>query len=442
VTIGEKDMRQLPPDKGPWGKPSSGASPQVRSGPTGHALGFSTRLMMCELTVVPDGDEFIAGDPWRGQFVAMPEIGVRAIEQIAAGRTLGEVYEFVRSHTGEPLDVFEFADTLIELGFVCSVDGAPTGASPHQMRDGGRVGVWVARAARPLFSRYAWVLYGSLLAGCAAVLAFEPRYRPRPSDLFFLRGEPAESVAVVMAISFLLLGAHELSHWTAAQVEGIRARVTVSRRLYFFVLETDLTSVLALPRRRRFSPLLAGMAFDIVTLAALTGALLSCSAVWSRPTVVMRLISALIATRVAVLIFQSLVFLRTDLYAVLVAGTGCRNLTRVSQLLLGRRARSLSEAEAGELAAADPRDLRVASWYQWIWLGGMAASGWFLVAYSLPWTATVLRWTVFGITHRSPTTVAFWKGLLLPFCALAPRVLPVAVYVWETRARLRERGSG
>jgi hypothetical protein len=44
-----------------------------------------------ELSIVPDGEEFIVGDPANGVFLALPEVGVTAIEQLRSGSTVGEV---------------------------------------------------------------------------------------------------------------------------------------------------------------------------------------------------------------------------------------------------------------------------------------------------------------------------------------------------------------
>jgi hypothetical protein len=63
-------------------------------------------------------------------------------------------------------------------------------------------------------------------------------------------------------------------------------------------------------------------------------------------------------------------FLRADLYAVLVAATGCHNLWRAKILSLRRALKSLTLAQVGELATLHSRDVAVAAWFGWLWLVG------------------------------------------------------------------------
>ena len=90
-----------------------------------------------------------------------------------------------------------------------------------------------------------------------ALLTLSPGLFPRASDIFFL-DTPARSLAALTAIIYALAAAHEGCHWLAARAEGVGHAIAVSRRLYFLVFEIDLTRLWSLPRRRRYSALLAG----------------------------------------------------------------------------------------------------------------------------------------------------------------------------------------
>ncbi|MFK4035752.1 hypothetical protein ACI2LC_08140 [Nonomuraea wenchangensis] len=159
------------------------------------------------------------------------------------------------------------------------------------------------------------------------------------------------------------------------------------------VFETDLTQLWTLPRRQRYGPLLAGLAVDSVLLAALlTGRLLIDTGVWAAPGLVASLLAAWAFIKIMQMLWQSLVFLRTDLYAVLVNALGCRNLWRVKTLMLRRAFGRLTEEEAAEPADATDTDLRVGRWFRWVWLAGFASVvAWFCLLL-LPVFAEVLRW--------------------------------------------------
>jgi hypothetical protein len=373
----------------------------------------------------------------------MPEVGVVIIDALREGRSVPEAAERAREHAGEEIDVPEFVQTLIDLGFVAEIDGRRL-ADRRDVRGGdGRVGEWLVRVGRPLFSRWAWVLYGTLFACCVVAVAAVPRVRPRGPDLLFLRGDPLDSVAV-MAVASMLCGAgHEGAHWLAARVQGVPARVGISRRWYWLVLQTDMTGIWALPRRQRLSPLLAGLAFDTVRLAGLLAArIIADAGTWHPSRLLARLIMALIAATVVEMVFQFFIFLRADIYAVLITWLDCLNLTRVTQLSLRQtlpwpRTRD-RDGDRDELAQASPQDLRVARWYRWVYLGGIVFAGWAFVAFFGPNIITVARSTASELARTSPPHPYFWRTLVLGSLALAPVPLTILIFVRE-RARPASR---
>jgi molybdopterin/thiamine biosynthesis adenylyltransferase len=386
------------------------------------ALDGRTRLTLAELSVNPRGAEFMVGRPSHGGFVVVPPIAIAIIDAIRDGHELDRVGEIARQQAGQEVDVLDFAQTLLELGFVTHVNGVAIAAAPAQLTDGGRLGAWLARACRPLFSSFAWGVYALLFAACSAVMVSQPAYRPRPNALFFLR-DPLVSVAILSVVTLLQRAAHEGAHWVAARVENVPARITISRRLYVLVLETDLTSVWALPRRRRFGPLLAGMAFDTVLLALLLLAQITAHAGWWHATALeARLLSALVLVPLSGIVFQFFVFLRTDLYAVLAVGLGCLNLTEVNALRWRRLLGRLSDEEASVLAEADPRDLQVARWYGWLFGAGMVLASLYFVAYVIPWVLDIIRWASPHI-QLGPGDVGFWEALLFAIVAIAPTAI-------------------
>ena len=193
-----------------------------------------------------------------------------------------------------------------------------------------------------------------------------------------------------------------------------RARISVSRRLYFFALEIDLTGLWSLPRRRRYSALLAGMAFDAIVLFALLLARFGDEAGWwPLGDPVTRLCAALTFVQLFAIASQFFVFARTDVYAVLITATGCVNLFRVNQLLARRALRRLSSEQERELAEAHPRDLAIGRWFRWLYLLGLAAAAWFFVAYFAPATITLVLWIARTIGQAELGSVHFAEAVLV-----------------------------
>jgi putative peptide zinc metalloprotease protein len=416
---------------------TASADPVADEPATASRFDADTRLTLVELSVTPDDDEFIVGDRWQGDFVSLPAIAIVIIDAVRAGDALGEVAAIASSHAGEDVDVLDFAETLVELGFVSHINGVPVGGDRARLSDGGRLGQRLAKLAAPLFSGPAWLLYATLFAACSLVLIAVPAYRPHAKQLFFLHN-PLTSLAILSVIDSLIVASHELAHWLAARVQGVPAKITISRRLYLLVFQTDLSAMWALPRRQRFGPLLAGMAFHTVLLTALLTARASAHAgLWHPPALIAKLLPALVLLTVTGLAFQFFVFLRTDLYGVLTVGLGCRNLTRTNQLMIKRALHRLRPEEASELEQAHPQDVRIASHYRWLYLTGLALASWYFLEFVLPWTRTITDWITTAITHSTPTHLYFWESLALGTLALAPFVLPLLIAAREHLHRLR-----
>jgi putative peptide zinc metalloprotease protein len=410
---------------------------ELQAGAEGPATGRGAPVPLdvvptvCPLSIVPDGEEFLVGDPARSEYVLLPELGIRVIRLLQAGHTVGEA----AAEIGADVDVPDFVASLIELGFV-----SPTPA-PQAENDVARP---VHRAAqrirpglvRPLFGRVAWTLYAGCAALVMAIFATQPELVPRSGDIFFLPS-PLVSVACVTLLTFLLACIHECCHWAAARAEGLDARMTVSRRLYLLAFETDLSQLWSVPRHRRYSALLAGMAFDSVVLCgALLLQLSDAKGWWQLESGTTRLLAAIAFVELGAIVVQFCVFMRTDLYAVLITATGCVNLWRVNQLRLTSKLRRLSAEEWHELNTAHPQDLAVARWYVWLYAAGLALAIGFFFVYYLPATAHLVSWLAQVVLVAEVSTVEFWGALLFALIVLSPYALTLAV---TTREVVRHR---
>jgi hypothetical protein len=401
-------------------------------GVSAAALSDGSLLSLRELSVVPEGEEFVVGDAVTGVYVLLPKLGVRALGLLSSGCTVGEAW---RALDGD-VDVADFAESLIELGFAAvrdGDDGSDGVPSP--------VGLPAPRWLRGLFSRPAWIVYGACALGSVVALAVRPGLFPHASDMFFL-DTPARSLAALTAITYVLAAAHELSHWLAARAVGVRSRITLARRLYFLVLEIDLTGLWGLPRRRRYSALLAGMAFDAVVLLPLLTARLGGELGWWRlGDRADRTLAALAFVEVTAIMAQFWIFVRTDVYAVLITATGCVNLFHVNQLMLRRALRRATPDQQEELARAHPRDVAVARWFRWVYAAGLAAATGFFVAYFVPATARLVAWTVRSVAHAGAGSERFWEALVFGTLILSPTALTAAVVLRDLRGALVRRAA-
>jgi hypothetical protein len=240
----------------------------------------------------------------------------------------------------------------------------------------------------------------------------------------------------VTLLTYLLALMHEACHWAAARAEGLDARITIGRRLYFFVFETDLSQLWGLPARRRYSALLAGMAFDaIVACGALVAHAGAAGSWWHLAGGAIRFLSTLTLIELSGIAAQCYVFMRTDLYAVLITATGCVNLWRVNQLRLLAAVRRLSPDQRRELEQAHPRDLAVARWYAWIYVAGMALALAFFLAYFLPALLHLTLWLTGTLGSLRVRSAPFWGALLFTMVVLSPYLLTAAVALRDLISR-------
>jgi putative peptide zinc metalloprotease protein len=383
-------------------------------------------LRVRPLSVVEHGQDYLIGDAERGTFVVVPPIAVTVIELLRSGRPVAEVSAAAAASCGTDVDVADFAESLCELGLAELAEGPalPAAAPETAAQSGGPA----RRPWAPLVVGFpAWLLAGLALGGCIAGFAVRPGLWPSASDLFPL-ASPVLSVIALSVAMCALRGLHELCHWLAARAEGVKARVRVDRRLYVLVFETDLTGLWGLPRRRRYWPLLIGLGFDTVVLAAALALRLAAQAgLWDPAPGLAKMLAAVTLIQIVGIGLQFCVFVRTDIYAVLVAATGCSNLWAVTRLTLRRRIGLARPAHRAELEAAHPRDLAVARWYVWLYAAGTLLAAWFFVTYFVPATVRVVRWVAASVASADPHRGAFWEALGFGLFLLWPELLTLWV---------------
>ncbi|SCF10233.1 hypothetical protein GA0074695_3484 [Micromonospora viridifaciens] len=381
-----------------------------------------------------DEDEYVVGDPATGIFVVVPEVGARLVALFAAGHTIGEAAAQVERETGEPVDVVDFVAVLVDAGVL---DGRPAEDRPPPTARHWSISRIPARYARPLFGRTAWACYVGCLVAALAMFAAEPSLLPTYEDTFIFP-DVVLSLLITNVVVVVLTVVHEVWHALAGAAVGVPSRLRVERRGIFPVLETDLSGLWALPPERRYGPFLAGMAIDCVLLFAAVAPRFA----WSRGWIdlspgLVRFLAMVVFSQAVKLAFQTLAYLRTDMYLVMATATGCRNLNQVTRLSLKRLIRRLSPAEATILRDAHARDLRVSRWYRLLYLAGITWMAWFAWHFLWPSAKVTLGWAG-GVLIGTPLASAYWwEGIALLLFASLNLLLPLGVIVRNRRRARR-----
>jgi hypothetical protein len=371
---------------------------------TAPALDLDQPLQLHPLTFLDEGDEVTAGRADISSYGLFPADGAALLRRLAAGSSPNEAAAWYTGQYGERVDIGEFLEVLGELRLI--VSEGETAPPPAAVR-------WQG-LGRAVFSRPAWACYLLLVAAAIAEMIREPYLLPDYHDLFFTR-----SSLVLLTLGIVLgqvpwLMLHEAFHALAGRRLGLNSTLRVGRRFYYVVFVTSLDGLVAVPRRQRYLPFLAGMLLDLLAIAALTLGAAPLHDATGAGAVCYRLLLSMAFGVVLRFSWQFYFFLRTDLYYFAATLLGCNDLQAAAKQVLHDRARRLLRRPPGQATMiATGRELAIARWYSWLMLAGYAFLAAMLVSTAVP---VAIRLTELAahelIVARSPLHAADALGFL------------------------------
>jgi putative peptide zinc metalloprotease protein len=264
-----------------------------------------------------DATDWIVGRIDSGEFVEVPAEAVTFLRAIEQDEDVAGAHARVLDQHGVDIDAVDFVDTLIDLGFVASLDGRPLGPAPRPPS---------LRWIRP--SQVRWVfhwqvivwVYAFIAAGLAAAIVrgqLIPSYR-----VYFITGSQSVNLAWNTAMLAAAIAIHEFWHLAAARADGVYARIGLGTRMQFLVAQTTVAGLWAAPRRLRIRVYLAGVTSDLVLISAC-----SLAVTIAAPTgLAYRALEALTLSLVLTIANQFALYMRTDMYFVLQELLRCKNL--------------------------------------------------------------------------------------------------------------------
>ncbi|MGI8807223.1 MAG: hypothetical protein ACR2KK_05190 [Acidimicrobiales bacterium] len=393
------------------------------------------RLRFHTLSFLDEGGEYVIGRPDIDSYGVFPPDGAELVRQLQAGRTVPQAAAWYEQAYGERVDLDEFLTTLHELEFL-RADGDEEGV----LADGRQAVRW-QRLGQLLFSRPAWVLYGCLVALTLALCIRDPGLTPSRQNIFFTRS--------LLVVELTLFGGqlpltlvHELFHVLAGRRLGIRSRLRLSHRLYFLVFETVLDGLVAVPRRRRYLPMLAGMVADVLVMSGLTVIAAATRNADGDVSLLGGICLALAFTTLLRIAWQFYFYLRTDVYYLITTVLGCVDLhTTTKELLRNRLNRLLGRIErVVDEERWHPRDRRVARWYAPLAVAGYAIS---IAMFLLVFLPLMWRFMDTAITNvflvGAGSSGQFWDSAGVLALTVAQLALVVGLALRERRQAARQR---
>jgi hypothetical protein len=314
-----------------------------------------TSLHFQELSFLDEGDHVLVGRTGSASYAVLPRDGGSLLEKMVRGASPAEAADWYESAYGERVDVADFVESVRGLGFLREEGMSASG--PAQA-------VGLQRFSRAIFSRAAFAAYVLLVAGWLVTIIRHPYLAPRPSHIFFTH----YLVLVQLLLLFgqiPLLFLHEAFHVLAGRRLGLASRVGLGTRLYFIVVETRMPDLLAVPRRKRYLPFLAGMLGDVLMVSILGLIAFALEGGDGAERVAAGIALALafpVSVRFA---YQFLLFLQTDVYFVITTALGCYDLHAAARTVFANRVwRVLGRTDRlRDEERWTPRDRQVAGWY-------------------------------------------------------------------------------
>ncbi|WP_102261381.1 hypothetical protein [Mesobacillus jeotgali] len=388
-------------------------------------LTYTSEISLLPLKVRKDKRYYIVEDEATGDFYEMPEVCITAIELLNKAIPLREIEKSLNArYPNEDIDVLGFIDQLLELNLVKEIDGIPIQRSYVDHFNSSNT--WIPESlGRFFFNTISSKFYILLLVASTVLILFNPNLFPRYSDLFAF-DLMFQNVLALLLISFFLVILHEFGHVLAVRSEGLPAKIEVGHRLFFVVLETDMSQVWKLPAEKRNKLFLAGMYFDIVVLFLA----LSAQLFMTENSLTMGVSKLVVLNTFIRLIYQAAVFMKTDLYYVIENTTGCYNLMENGRNFLSKWLPFLRVPETETFDGEEKFVRRYAGFY----LSGILLTLIITAYYYIPQIIFAVNEIMMPGFYEPITSIRFWDSVV--FLLQLVLVSGLLLYSWTKKYRL------
>lgn len=392
------------------------------------------RYFVIPLSIQPEEGDFLIGSAEMDEFYQVPVQGRDIVTMLQQGRTPAEIKAALATDGEVMVDVDDFVAMLRGIGFIYPIADAGQHRQRLADRQEDKRILFDAdpRIARAAFSLPAFACYAAVV-GYAAYLALADPALRIDFDAFFIERNLALTLVLLLVLSSLAVALHELGHMLAAARLGVRSRLGIGHRLWNIVAEADLSGIWALPKRKRYLPLMAGMMVDVLVIALVTIGIAALRRGGETGFPVL-LLQALVLQIVVTIVWQFNLFLRTDVYYLLSNYLSYPNLDADARIYLRDQLHRVSGGRLGAPAdGAGYKSVRVLRVFSVLWVVGRIGALAVLVLIFVP---TLVRYAVKSYeAYRDPAASMYTVYDLAIFVLLSAIILVGGMYMW-----LRRRG--
>ncbi|MBT2692590.1 hypothetical protein [Bacillus sp. ISL-55] len=386
---------------------------------------YNSQLKLHQLVFREEKQNYIVEDTITNEFYEMPKVCIEAIKLIQGNVPLNEIENNLKKqYADEEIDILEFVHQLIELEIVCELDGEKVAIIIENKKDTGFQ--WVPeRLGQILFNDTTTKIYVGMLIASIMMFIFDPSLIPHYKDIFIFE-LMIGNVAAIILITLILVLLHEFGHILAIRGEGLNAKLELGHRLFFAVLETDLTQAWKLPPQKRNKLLYAGMYIDIVVIfTSLILLLVSTDWLFSG------ILGIVVFNTLIRLIYQLCVFMKTDFYYIIENLTGCYNLMENGQHYLSKRIPFIKISHATVSFSGEEKVIRR---YACFYLIGILLTLIITAYYYIPQMFFAVNEIMLPGFFEPITSIRFWDSVVFLLQILL--ISGLLLYSWTKKYRL------
>ncbi|WP_367258557.1 PqqD family protein [Rossellomorea marisflavi] len=367
------------------------------------------------LSIQENGEEYVVGSIYTNEYIEVPEEAVLIIQKLDGNLTLEEVSQWLKEEHNIDLDVLDFVNDLRELNFLETIDGIVLIEPKKKILRNNKLTLLISNL---FFNKASNLIYIIIFLSTIYLILFYEGLFPSYKDILVFN-QIGLSIFTIVLLTWTLTIIHEVGHFLAAYKIDIPVKFNLSIRMYWLVAEADISGLWSVPRNKRYVPFLAGMAFDSLVLFI--------SVILKIAVPLLENIASLLVLLITIrFISHFMVFLRTDVYYVIMNSLNVRSLhtTSIEYIRNKFRFNKLPEMKSNER-----NYIRV---YSFVYLAGAFLSLCMLAFYSVPSMILMIRKTIDQLA--SLTTFAnFLDGCL----AMIVIIVNISLWLFGAKQKLK-----